>query len=115
MRLSHCLMVRHRHRHTVEKLIYQQVVPGAYVKEHFQWCGASGRMALHWAPPARLRGDTGNFVVREVWGLPEAGPLELLSSVAFGGLKGCLENGRSPTRDTGAHFVQAVQVASTGR
>ena len=98
-----------------EKLIYKQVVPGADVKKNFQWCGASGRMALHWAPPARLRGDMGHFVVREVWGLPNAGPLELLSLVAFGGLKGCLEDGRSPTRNTCAHFVEAVQVASTGR
>lgn len=85
------------------------------MKKHFQWSGASGRMALHWAPPARLRKDTGQFVVREVWGLPDAGPLELLSSVAFGGLGGCLEGGRSPTRNTCAHFVEAVQVASTGR
>ena len=64
--------------------------------------------AVYWAPPRRLPGTDG-YNVRVIAGAPADGSgLKLLSAVAFGALRGCLEQGASPTVNTTALLARAV-------
>lgn len=102
--------------HSIEVLIYEQLVGDEEARRCFKRHEAVGRFAVFWAPPRRLHGCDG-LLVRIIVGQPQVATegLVLLSAVAFGALAGCLVGGRSPTTSTTAQLARLVYTAHEKR
>ena len=104
-------------RHSVEVIIYKQVLPSADARPVLQGLPARGKHALFYSPPHKHKdADVDGLNVRVIGGYGEEaerlGEFTLLSATAFGATAGCLHGGRSPTLNPTAHLVRAVQSAN---
>jgi len=105
-------------QHEVELYIFEQLdVDDDEARRCFQRAPATGEFMLFYEPPTAGPAQRVNSLrVRVVAGRPHrGGELVLLSAVAFGALRGCLEQGRSPTLDTTAMLARMVSQAHVKR
>ena len=104
-------------QHEVELYIFEQLVSDDEARRCFQRAPAIGEFMLFYEPPTAGPTQRVNRLrVRVVAGRPHrGGELVLLSAVAFGALRGCLAQGRSPTLDTTAMLACMVSQAHVKR
>ena len=102
--------------HSVEVLVYEQLVGNDQAAQCFKRMPAIGHYAVFWQPPIPAPGaDEDALNIRIIAGKPADGsPWVLLSAVAFGALKGCLPASpgkvanASPTVDTSAQLARLI-------